>query len=84
MLRYITFHCTQLAKDTSTMLIRRFHPNVYIYIYISYIYIYIYIYIYVNIILLSDRDLFKFLLIHSLFLFYFAELKFPVQCTDDS
>ena len=82
MLRYITFHCTQLAKDTSTMLIRRFHPNVYIYIYISYIYIYIYIY--VNIILLSDRDLFKFLLIHSLFLFYFAELKFPVQCTDDS
>ena len=80
MLRYITFHCTQLAKDTSTMLIRRFHPNVCIYIYI---YIYI-IYIYINIILLSDRDLFKFLLIHSLFLFYFAELKFPVQCTDDS
>ena len=50
-----------------------------------YIYIYIYIiYIYINIILVSDSDLFKFLLIHSLFLFYFAELKFPVQCTDDS
>ena len=76
MLRYITFHCTQLAKDTSTMLIRRFHPNVYIYIYI--------IFIYINFILVNDSDLLKFLLIHSLFLFYFAELKFPVQCTDDS
>ena len=59
-------HCIQLA---SIMLIRRFHPNVYIYI---------------NIILFNDSDLFKFLLIHSLFLSYFAELKFPVQCTDDS
>lgn len=40
--------------------------------------------IYINIILFNDSDLFKFLLIHSLFLSYFAELKFPVQCTDDS
>ena len=34
--------------------------------------------------LVNDSDLFKFLLIHSLFLSYFVELKFPVKCTDDS
>ena len=61
-------HCIQLA---SIMLIRRFHPNMYIYIYIYKHYI-------------NDSDLFKFLLIYSLFLSYFAELKFPVKCTDDS
>ena len=44
----------------------------------------IYTYIYINIILVNDSDLFKFLLIYSLFLSYFAELKFPVKCTDDS